>query len=141
MDITYNLRINQITRMATYENVEDVVIKVEFYVNAYSPINPTLGFGSIFVVDFSEDDFDLNNFVPYTDLNPSLITSWVLQKLNLNSIDDLPMVKDAIDQTRVNLEREYNKIIDPVYWDVNVDSTIAESTTLDTEINSNEEII
>lgn len=141
MDITYNLRINEITRLQTFNDVEDVVIKVKLYASAYAPENPTLGSGSIFVVDFSEEDFNFDSFTPYSQLTPDLIISWVLQKLNVDTVADIPMVKDVISQTQINLEREANKVIEPVYWDINLNQTQEVPTEPQPDTVPTEEIV
>jgi hypothetical protein len=125
MNPKYNIRINEITRLGSFNDVNDVINRVEVFVHTYVEENPSICATNVFVVEFSEDDYNFDNFVPYSDVDPNLIISWIIDKYNVSSFEEIPAVVDTLGQLQEVFSIRQNKISEMVNWDVVLDGPIA----------------
>ena len=132
----YKLRINEITRLESFNGVNDVINRVEVFVHTYVEENPSICASNVFVVEFDEDDYSFDNFVPYSDVNSNLIVSWIIDKYNVSSFEEIPAVIDTLGQLQEVFSISQNKVSEMVNWNIIFDESIANdeviiSTTVD----------
>jgi hypothetical protein len=133
MNPKYKIRINEITRLESFDTLSDIIVRVEVFVQAYIEENSSISTSRVFVIDFSEEDYNFDNFVSYTNVDSDLIISWIVSKYNVSSFEELPIVKSITEELSEVFSRYENKIIETVNWNVNLDKvTIKEEIGIST---------
>lgn len=101
--IVYDLTFNKLKKKSLGD-LQNVIYEVEYQARTQSEEYPSCSYFSGGRFEFSFDELDANNFVPFDEVNKETILNWILQKEGVGSIEDIPAIKYTIENVQMQVD-------------------------------------